>query len=180
MKLMQLMALFGAIFALFSPCFGANPPDSGVQSTPIVTSESSFDLSRFLIAEPVKEVCRPHNPEIARVMGVTPFAKPNPVQQADVPDFAVIYNWSGSGKQYALVGRTIRSDIWLDGVDFVGAVGYELTTGTQPSFGFGLAYGFDLDGFYVRLLVSTLFPQNGPPDLAFGVVIGIRFGVGPN
>lgn len=126
---------------------------------------------------------------IAALLAIIPTALANPSEfpnsskltfkvaqpEPQVPDFNVAYNWSFSGKQYVTATKAIRKNVLVDGMDFVAAAGYELTTGVQPSFGFGFSYGLDFDGFYVRAVATTLFPQNGPPDVAVGVMFGVRF-----
>lgn len=92
----------------------------------------------------------------------------------EVVPFEVGYQWSLSGKQYVTANRPLK--YWNDKLSFDAVAGYELTTGAQPSLGFGLNYSFvDSSGFYARLGAFALFPQKARPDVGFGLTFGVRF-----
>lgn len=167
MNITKLLAVSAALFAMLTAAVASYPelPDN---STPIILSFSE---------------CNNLRPNVSDFISISAYqVQPRPlvkhIGQAsapEVPDFNVAYNWSFSGRQYVTATKAIRKNVLLDGMDFVAAAGYELTTGVQPSFGFGFSYGLDFDGFYVRALATTLFPQSGAPDVAVGVMFGVRF-----
>lgn len=88
--------------------------------------------------------------------------------QAQPDPIALGYQWSLSGKQYATTTRAIRKDILVDGLDFVGVAGVELTTGVPPSIGLGVTYHLGGQEADVDLGVFVLVPQKGRADLALG------------
>lgn len=85
------------------------------------------------------------------------------------PDPATLgYQWSLSGKQYATTTRAISKNVLIDGLDFAGVAGVELTTGVPPSIGLGLTYHLGGQETDLDLGVFILVPQKGRADVAIG------------
>lgn len=88
----------------------------------------------------------------------------------DVPAFS--YQWSLSGKQYALASQPI--DRFGD-FAFTLVGGTEVKTSNAPAFGFGLSYRLDRPRWYAGVGAFALFPQKSQPDLGLGVELGVKF-----
>lgn len=94
------------------------------------------------------------------------------VAEAQVQPFEVGYQWSLSGKQYAVVSQPLRP---FGPLSFDAVGGYEINA-VSPSFGLGLSYKLeDTSGFYLKAGAFALFPQQSKPDLGLGLTFGVRF-----
>ena len=90
-------------------------------------------------------------------------------------DFTFGYQWTFSGKEYALANTTLAQSWLTKGVNLVGVAGYETRQTVAPAFGFGLTYRVDARPVFADLGAFVLFPQNAQPDIGFGVVFGVKF-----
>lgn len=94
---------------------------------------------------------------------------------AQVPDFTLGYQWTFSGKEYALANTTLQES-WLGkGINLVAVAGYETRQTIAPAFGFGLTYRLDARPVFADLGAFVLFPQKAQLDIGFGVVFGVKF-----
>lgn len=92
-----------------------------------------------------------------------------------VSDFTFGYQWTFSGKEYALVNTTLAESWLTKGVNLVAVAGYETRQSVAPAFGFGLTYRVDARPVFADLGAFVLFPQKAQPDIGFGVVFGVKF-----
>lgn len=94
---------------------------------------------------------------------------------AQVPDFTLGYQWTFSGKEYALANTTLQES-WLgNGINLVAVAGYETRQSVAPAFGFGLTYRLDARPVFADIGAFVLFPQKAQPDVGFGIVFGVKF-----
>lgn len=88
----------------------------------------------------------------------------------EVPAFS--YQWSLSGKQYAVASQPIDR---LGPFTFSFVGGTEVKTSNAPALGLGLSYRFDRERWYGGVGAFALFPQKSQPDLGFGIEFGVKF-----
>lgn len=154
----KLITTLAAILAICPVAFASRPPDTSpvpaVQSVALVEIHDLPVAQHALTIDAASEHAPPDVPQVDN----EPSGEPATIGT----------QWSLSGKWYATTTRALFKDIWVDGLDFVGVAGFEMTTGVPPSVGVGFAYhlgGKDAD---LDLGVFVLAPQKGRLDVAIG------------
>lgn len=157
---MKFMAVFAALFAVFSMAIAHIGPDYIKPESPPIT----LDIGA---PENVEKFYRPLNTILIKSI------------KQDQPNPPIGYDgWlqlSSDREAYALVGDVIRPNFngWKD-VDFVAVGGFRLSDNV-PATGFGLEYKKSWDLIFVKAGAYGVLPQKETWRLVFGISGGIRF-----